>query len=147
MPLWLLYLLTVAAVFRLTRLGIRDDFPPVLWLRDRLAGGWRPLTPKEVQQQVDWEAVHANDPHAPLPAYLAYGHTLEIDGVENRFIRRASWSPYWLAELVSCPWCLSGWISGAMTAALDLNQSVPDPALFGVAVWGGAALLASRPWA
>lgn len=142
-----LYLATVIAVYRLTRLGVKDDFPPVLWLRDKLAGGWRPLTPKEVQQKADWDAVHANDPHAPQPEYLTYGAQMDIGGVPNRYVRRAAWSPYWLAELISCPWCLSGWLSGAVTALLDINQSIPDPVLFGFAVWGGAALLASRKWA
>lgn len=122
-----LYLAAVIAVYRLTRLGVKDDFPPILWLRDRLAGGWRPLTPKE--QGEKWQDEQ------------------DIGGVRSRYVHRATWSPYWLAELVSCPWCLSGWISGAVTALLDLNQSLPDPVLFGFGVWGGAALLASRKWA
>lgn len=129
-----LYLATVIAVYRLTRLGVRDDFPPVLWLRDKLAGGWRPLTPKER----DSGAV----PAAELDD-VDFGH----GPVRARYVRRARWSPYWLAELVSCPWCLSGWLSGATTTLIDLNQSLPDPVLFGFAVWGGAALLASRKWA
>jgi hypothetical protein len=130
----LLYVLAVVATYRLTRLGTKDDFPPVLWLRDKLAGGWRPFTEK------DWAAARAADiPDAEMD--------VREDGTHLRYVRRVSWSPYWLAELISCPWCLSGWLSGAVVALLDLNQSLPDPVLFGFAVWGGAALLASRKWA
>lgn len=129
-----LYLATVIAVYRLTRFGVKDDFPPVLWLRDRLAGGWRPMTDREMHEMVP----------NPFPATETM---VSADGTHMRYVRRAAWSPYWLAELISCPWCLSGWLSGAVVALLDLNQSVPDPVLFGFAVWGGAALLASRKWA
>lgn len=132
----LLYLATVITVYRLTRLGTKDDFPPILWLRDKLAGGWRPLTPKE--------SIRLRDAGLSDP----WRSQLDTSGqVAKIYVHRSRWSPYWLAELVSCPWCLSGWISGAVVALLDINQSLPDPVLFGFAVWGGAALLASRKWA
>lgn len=131
-----LYLGAVIAVYRLTRLGTKDDFPPILWLRDKLAGGWRPLTSKEkaAPMSADWR---------PQQQEVDYGN----GPVMSRYVVRSRWSPYWLSELISCPWCLSGWISGAVVALLDINQSIPDPVLFGFAVWGGAALLASRKWA
>ena len=48
----LLLIVMSLATYRLTRLVVADTFPPVLWLRDRLAGGWRPLTAKEQEQYV-----------------------------------------------------------------------------------------------
>lgn len=143
MPVWLLIACMILANYRASRLAVKDTFPPVLWLRDRLAGGWRPLTDKELETQ-------------PLPVFqgdsgVVTGHPLgsmmRIDGQVNRYVRRASWSPYWLADLVSCPWCVSGWLAAALTAAVDVTVGVPAPFLVWGAVWAGSALLASREWA
>lgn len=142
MPTWLLIACMILAAYRASRLAAKDTFPPVLWLRDRLAGGWRPLTDKELETQ-------------PLPVLkdgdTATGHPLgtmmRIDGRMNRYVRRARWSPYWLAELITCPWCVSGWLSAAVTAAVAFTVGVPAPLLVWGAVWAGAALLASREWA
>jgi hypothetical protein len=124
----------VLTAYRITRLIVRDTFPPVLWLRDRLAGGWRPLTEKEWAQ-------------ASSGGLDAFRPTQAIKGVENRYVRRVPWSPYWLAELLSCPWCASAYVSGALTALTDITYGLPVPWLVGPAVWAGASLLASREWA
>lgn len=47
MSAWLLLVLLSTATYRLTRLVVTDDFPPILWMRDRLVGGWRALTEAE----------------------------------------------------------------------------------------------------
>lgn len=138
MPTWLLIACMIVANYRLTRLMTKDDFPPVLWLRDRLAGGWRPLTRKEQDQL-------ASDPDLLIVTWAQ--DVRSIDGRANRYVRRAKWSPYWLAELVSCPWCVSGWLAAALTAAVALTVGVPAPLLVWGAVWGASALLASREWA
>lgn len=145
MPVWLLLTVMALAVYRATRLLTRDTFPPVLWLRDRVVGGWRPLTSEEIRRTTVYASVHANDP-GPWPPELSMGQTMEIEGKQSRYLIRAPWSPYWLAELMSCPWCASGWIAGAVTLATDLSVGLPDPWLAGPAVWGAAALLASRSW-
>jgi hypothetical protein len=131
MPIWLLLLLMVLAVYRFTRLVVKDTFPPVLRVRDRLAGGWRPATGEEMR-----------DTDLPV-SQLDLGHGT-VSAVYNK---RSSRSPYWLAELLSCSWCASGWVSGAVTAAVALTVGLPSPWLAGPAVWGAAALLASRSWA
>jgi hypothetical protein len=130
------------ANYRATRLAVRDDFPPVLWLRDRLAGGWRPLTAQEQERHpigLSNEEILATHPKL--------GSVMYIDGRVNRYVRRSRWSPYWLAELVSCPWCVSGWLAAALTAAVAFTVGVPAPVLVWGAVWGASALLASREWA
>jgi hypothetical protein len=33
---WLLLLVLSLATFRLTRLAVRDDFPPIAWVRDKI---------------------------------------------------------------------------------------------------------------
>lgn len=129
---WFTLLVLALAAYRLTRLIVKDDFPPVLWVRDRLVGGWRPLTPKE---QV-------------APVAVPWRNQTEIhNGVMERYVVRASWVPYWLSELLGCPWCVSAYVSGALTAATDAVSGVPRPWLVGMAVWALSALLASREWA
>ena len=41
---WFVFALLCLTAYRATRLLIKDTFPPVLWLRDNLVGGWRPTT-------------------------------------------------------------------------------------------------------
>lgn len=137
MPTWLLVSLMVLAVFRLTRLVVNDDFPPVLWLRDRLVGGWRPLTEKE------WAAVRDRDTVTAFKVQdVDHGH----GPVGSRYLTRARWVPQWLADLLSCPWCASGWIALGLTVGVALTVGVPAPLIVWPAVWGGGALLASRQW-
>lgn len=143
MNIFPVFVLMVLTVYRATRIVTKDDFPPVLWVRDRLAGGWRPLTSKEQETQVN-DARSWEDEEKPWPIRWA---VQEIDGVMNRYVHRASWSPHWLAELITCPWCASGWIAGCVVGVTDLTVGLPVPWLFGLAVWGAAALLASREWA
>lgn len=144
MPVWLLILCMALANYRAARLAAKDDFPPVLWLRDRLAGGWRPLSMREQERYPEAVDLSRGDPTA---AHVKLGSVMRIDGQVNRYVRRAKWSPYWLAELVSCPWCVSGWTAAALTAAVALTVGIPAPFLVWGAVWGASALLASREWA
>lgn len=131
MDLWLLLLVMSLAVYRLTRLLVADTFPPVLWLRDRVAGGWRPLTVPEQESTAG-----------------SGGRVIQdIDGVPSWYVRRASWSPFWLAELISCPWCASGWISLAVTGGTWAWVGLPLPLLVWPAVWAVGALIAAQDWA
>lgn len=138
MPTWLLIACMAVANYRASRLITKDDFPPVLWLRDHLAGGWRPLSLKEQE---------GPGPLDPDTAHPDLGVLHLIDGRVHRYVRRSKHSPYWLAELVSCPWCVSGWLAAVLTVAVAFTVGVPAPVLVWGAVWGASALLASREWA
>lgn len=131
----ILFLLPVAS-YRLTRLITKDTFPPILWLRDRLAGGWRPLTEPE------WGMIRSGKGDVLKPFEV-------VDDVQNRYVRRASWSPYWLAELLSCPWCASAYTSAALTVwgALWDMYAWPTALLVWLYAWGVAAVVASKEWA
>jgi hypothetical protein len=131
----------ILASYRAARLATKDTFPPVLWLRDRLSGGWRPLT--EPEMEVEGSIPDGDE----LLSHPKLGSITSIDGTPHRYVRRVKWSPYWLAELISCPWCVSGWLSAALTAGVALTVGVPAPVLVWGAVWAGSALLASREWA
>jgi hypothetical protein len=132
---WFVFVLMCLAAYRLTRLIVKDTFPPVLWLRDRLVGGWRPLT--EPEQETVSRQPGGNQ---PFPLTKQGDRTL-------RWNTRRPWSPYWLAELLSCPWCASAYVSGGLTAAVDAFYGIPVPWLVGPAVWAVSAVLASREWA
>lgn len=129
MSLWLLLIVMSLATYRGTRLIVEDTFPPVLWARDRLAGGWRPLT--DAEQSQDWQ-----------PEQIEF-----IDGVANRYVYRWRWSPQWLADLASCSWCASGWIAAGVTAGTWATVGLPVPVLVWAAVWAAGALLAGQEWA
>lgn len=137
METWLLLLVMSLATYRLTRLLVADTFPPVLWLRDRLAGGWRPLT--EPEQIKLTELMRSGDDP---------GWEFRVDdGEQLRYVRRARWSPFWLAELISCPWCASGWVALAVTAGTWAVVGLPVPLLVWPAVWAAGALVAGQEWA
>lgn len=136
----LLLIVMSLAVYRLTRLVVADTFPPVLWLRDRLAGGWRPLTLAEHERYV------AASRSAQAVIRDAWSYDPD-DDLGQRHVRRARWSPHWLAELLSCPWCASGWVALAVTAGTWAAVGLPVPLLVWPAVWAAGALLAAQEWA
>lgn len=126
MNTWLLLFLLSLSTYRLTRLIVEDTFLPVLWARDRLVGGWREVTMKEREQGISDGKDENEEPlkfNTPVP-----------------------WSPYWLRELLSCPWCASGWLALVLVLVCLSFVSVPLPALFWLASWGLGALLASQHW-
>jgi hypothetical protein len=131
-PEFLLILLSLT-VYRLTRLITKDTLPPVLWLRDHISGGWRPMTDQE------WAQFRVKPSAAPWPFKGTGDDTI-------RYVYRWSWSPYWLAELWSCPWCVSAWIAGAVTAVTDITVGMPYPWLMGMSAWALGALMASREY-
>ena len=145
MNLPLLLLLMVLATYRGTRLVVADTFPPVLWLRDRLAGGWRPLTEAEQEKYVTDVAAVVKGPLALSHPKL--GALMRTDGQVNRYVRRWKWSPFWLAELVSCPWCASGWVAAGVTAGTWAVVGMPVPVLVWGAVWAAGGLIAGQDWA
>lgn len=152
-------LVMVLAVYRLTRLITKDTFPPVLWLRDRLVGGWRPMTDKERAAYLAYKEARGplfvkgkpTTVELPLaPKWMKSTQSIDFEEPlgtqEARWVERSSWVPYWLSELISCPWCVSGWVSLALVAATAATTGVPAPLLVWPAVWAGGAVLASRSW-
>lgn len=79
-----------------------------------------------------------------LRHHLVGGWGPVVNGEASDPIYRDAWVPEWLADLWSCPWCVSGWIAGAVTLLTDLTIGVAAPVLTGFAVWALGAILASR---
>ena len=142
METWLLLLMMSLATYRGTKLVVEDTFPPVLWLRDRLVGGWRPLTLKE--SETNRLPVMEEGESATV---AGLGGLTVVDGQLNRYVIRWRRSPFWLAELISCPWCASGWSAAGGTAGTWGVGGRPVPLLVWPAVWGVGALLAAQDWA
>lgn len=139
--IWFVAVCMALTVYRATRLITRDTFPLVLWLRDHLAGGWRPLTTEE-QRFLFGNALSSSEERVSLRKLW----NVNTEGTQ-RYLYRSRHSRYWLGELITCPWCASGWIAGALTFAVDFTYGLPVPWLVGPAVWGAGALLASKEWA
>ena len=151
---WLFLVLLPAmalTTYRLTRLLVEDVFPPVLWLRDRLVGGWRPLTEKEqsmltIESPNQWMSV-VREPRVPNPA-VADWHVQEIDGEQQRWARRWKRVPHWLADLLSCPFCASGWIgAGVVAGAWFAPAGLSVPVLCWFSAWALGGILAAQEWA
>lgn len=127
---WFTLVVLSLTTYRATRLVTTDDFPPILWLRDRLVGDWREPTDRETEQGTGrWETAK------------------DADGRPLIRHPRWRWAPGWLSDLLSCPWCASGWLSMGVVGLTDAFVSVPVPVLAWGAVWALSALLASQAWA
>lgn len=140
MSLPLLLIVMSLATYRLTKLVVEDTFPPVLWLRDKIAGGWRPLTLAEQERYV------AASASAQAVMRDAWSYDPD-DELGQRHVRRARWSPHWLAELISCPWCASGWVALGVTAGVWGTVGLAVPLLVWLATWAVGALIAAQEWA
>jgi hypothetical protein len=144
MDLWLLLIVMALAVYRLTRLVVADTFPPVLWLRDRLVGGWREPTMKEQHHEL---FPQGEVEEGCLQSVPGLGMFSLVDGELQIYARRWKRSPFWLAELLSCPWCASGWVALAVTGGVWATAGLAMPVLVWLATWAAGALLAGQEWA
>lgn len=122
MDLWLLIVLMSVATYRITRLVTTDTLPPALWVRDRLAGGWREAEEHETAEEV-------------------------VHGVPSLYKKRVRWSPYWLGKLITCNWCASAYVAAGVVGAVWAVDGLPMPVLMWFAVWGTGAVIASQDWA
>ncbi|MFJ8049815.1 DUF1360 domain-containing protein [Streptomyces luteogriseus] len=144
METWLLLIAMSLATYRLTRLVVADTFPPVLWLRDRLVGGWRPPTMQEQHHELYPQGEVEEGCVKSIPGLGTFGL---VDGELQIYRRRWNRSPFWLAELISCPWCASGWVALATTAGTWAVTGLPLPVLVWLAVWAVGALITAQEWA
>ena len=133
---WFLLAVMSLATFILTKLVVDLDFPPVLWLRDRVVGGWRPLTLAE----------------SHTLAFLPVDKGRELRDMwsvteDDRYVVRTAGIPFFFAELMSCPWCTSGWLSAGVTGGTWLIVGLPMPVLMWLGSWALGALLAQHDYA
>lgn len=108
----MILLMMSVTTFRLTWLVVRDEFPPVRWVREKI---------------IDLNLRTAKQVRVP-----------DVDGqyyLENR----GKWS--WLADLVTCYWCVSVWVSGGITWFVDATIGLRLPLIWFGAVAGIAAIL------
>jgi hypothetical protein len=128
----LLVLGLIFATWRVTRLLVVDEFPPVKALREwtvrtfgvvdgegKLVGGRGP----------GWGAKAAE---ATVGTHLARAAAALVRGVAHA-----------VAYVWTCPWCMSVWAGAALVAAADWRLSVPYPWLI---VAAGSALSGAMSW-
>ena len=50
-------------------------------------------------------------------------------------------APSWVVKLLSCPWCISAWLSAAVTVPLAVMGLAPLPVLFWAGAWQAGKML------
>lgn len=136
----LLLLVDVLAVWRLTRLVTRDDFPPIKaareWVLRRWPSGDTTFTAEEVVGIIE-------DPDAPAP-FTGEGR---VEGTGRPvFWNGEEWQSegdHWQGKLISCLWCASVWLAAGVMALNPWRGWVAF-VLGLLAVAGAAALVAVR---
>lgn len=124
---WFLLAIMSLTTFILTKLVVDLDFPPVLWLRDRVIGGWRKTT-------------LAEDQNRDLK-------TTDIDGELYRYVTRNDRVPLFFAALMSCPWCTSAWMAAVTVTGTWATVGLPVPVLMWSSTWAIGALMAQHDYA
>ena len=116
MPVWLLYAVISLVTFRVTRLIVKDTFPPVGVPRDHLINWWAP--------DGDWVDEH---PKA-MPHWGAVGRSL-------RYLFTCPWCmSVWVApgviwvftRFVSVPLPYAAWVVAAAATGLIATKLDPD---------------------
>lgn len=143
---WLLIVLMSLATYRGTRLLVEDTFPPVLWLRDRIVGGWRPPTLKE-QNHDSFPTGEVDED--TLLAVRGLGTFTLVDGEIQIYARRSKRVPVFFAELLSCPYCTSAYVAAGVAGGVWwwLGLEWPLMLLLWLAAWALGGLLAAQEWA
>ncbi len=117
MPVWLTYLLIVLVTFSVTRLVIKDTFPPLGVPRDHLINWWDP--------DDEWKIERMS---RGLPEPQAHW------GAVGRSLR----------YLMQCPWCMSVWVVAGVIWVFTLYVSVPLPWAVGIATRAVVGLIANN---
>ena len=160
---WLTVALVVLATWRITRLIIRDDFPPVAHLRDRILARWPTEANRYYASEVDDPTAEITAIRIPrrrrwrLPAsrIVLYeqaitvaindGHPYGTDDDTGETIlfgdQHPTWSPVEstaIGTLITCVYCAGFWIS--VIAVLTVWAATPAGTLPAVGWW-------AAPWA
>lgn len=141
----MLLFLMALATYRLTRLAVEDTFPPVVWARDRIIGGWRlPTTEEQLSDGFPTQLEEGDVVHV-----AGMGSFSIVDGEVQVYTIRKKWIPLFFAGLLSCPYCASGWIALGLTAGVWwwLGLALPLLVLLWLSAWALGGLLAAQDWA
>ncbi len=131
------------ATFILTKLVVDLNFPPVLWIRDRVVGGWRSPTLAQTYHP-DYPVGELEEGGVKVLSTEIY--TLS-DGEIQVWATRSTLVPYFFAELMSCPWCTAGWLSAGLVTGTWAVTGLPVPLLLWPSTWALGALLAQHDYA
>jgi hypothetical protein len=113
---WLLYLVISLVTFRVTRLVVKDTFPPIAVPRMWIINWW---DPDEV-----WIIEHPKAHGLTVPHWGALGRSLRY--------------------LLTCPWCMSFWLGAAVVYVFTLYVSVPLPVVAWIVAMTVTGLIATN---
>lgn len=102
-------LIDLLAVYRLTRLVTTDVFPPILAVRGWILRRW----PDEETQFGDSEVQVIEE--------LDQAVVGKVPVVPYKMGWWVAARPHWLGELITCPWCASVWLAGAVALVRDFT--------------------------
>lgn len=134
----LLLLIDLLAAWRLTRLVVKDDFPPIKAARDWVLRRW----PSDSARYSDAEVIEVADPDDPTSMAAPERGQLAGTGLEVEW-GPEGWEaaePHWLGKLIDCPWCASVWLSAGVVALRHLTPWWGWVAVV-LAIAGAAALV------
>lgn len=135
----LILLIDLLAVWRLTRLVTKDDFPPIKHLRDWILRRW-PSDDAEFAP----DEVEVDMPDEPQD-WRQFGKIVgTTTRVEWNGLAWVAVDGHWFGKLISCLWCASVWIAAGVVALRYFVEPFWQwPALL-LALAGAAALIAAK---
>lgn len=117
---WLILLIfTSLSTYRLTRLVVEDDFPLVRIPREWVVGEKTPLVWDE--QGMKWTG--------------------------GEYVKHKGRWYFWFGELITCPWCASGWISLGwivLVAQSDKSGTFSEWLLLWISTWALGSITAAK---
>lgn len=103
-PSWLTLLVDGLATYRLTRLIVRDDFPPIKKLRDWMLRRWPAA-------DVEYATADIDD------GYVRGTRTaVRALRIENEQYVYGPEHPSWIGDLITCPWCAGMYAAAGVVA-------------------------------
>lgn len=114
---WLTVLLIFLVTYRVTRLVIKDEFPPIGVPRSWVLVYWNPTDEEKIDRMA------AGRPE-PLPHWGAFGRTLRY--------------------LFDCPWCMSVWVGAGVVYVFTRFTDVPLPWATWIAAAAATGLIAKN---
>lgn len=96
---WLLLIMLALGCFRLTRLIVKDDFPPILWLRWKIIDA-RPDHVNKNQEQVHWWLGELVSCHWCASGWVSLGLVGSVWLIDGLPLPIVCWLAVWGASAV-----------------------------------------------
>lgn len=131
-------LIVVFAAYRITRLIIRDDFPPVANVRNRILARHPTISNRYYGSEVDdprAKHTHVDLDGRTIPVTISDGdspYVLDLDGNLYAEGDHPTWQPdedTTIGTLITCVWCAGFWVSTLTVLTVWAGTRYPLPAV------------------